>query len=48
MYDIAPILGDNLYARSSISEKIANITRLPENRMFLHAAQLTLTVSASR
>ncbi|KAG1773390.1 pseudouridine synthase [Suillus placidus] len=38
-----PILGDNLYARSSISEKIAKITRLPEQRMFLHAAQLTLS-----
>ncbi|KAG1740582.1 pseudouridine synthase [Suillus lakei] len=38
-----PILGDNLYARSSISEKIAKITRLPEKRMFLHAAQLTLS-----
>ncbi|KAG0699617.1 pseudouridine synthase [Suillus ampliporus] len=38
-----PILGDNLYARSSISEKIAKITRLPEKRIFLHAAQLTLS-----
>ncbi|KAG2357464.1 pseudouridine synthase [Suillus spraguei] len=38
-----PILGDNLYTRSSISEKIAKITRLPEKRMFLHAAQLTLS-----
>ncbi|OAX37834.1 pseudouridine synthase [Rhizopogon vinicolor AM-OR11-026] len=38
-----PILGDNVYARSSISEKIAKITRLPEKRIFLHAAQLTLS-----
>jgi 23S rRNA-/tRNA-specific pseudouridylate synthase len=42
---IAPILGDSLYTRSSISEKITKITRLPEKRMFLHAAQLTLSVS---
>jgi 23S rRNA-/tRNA-specific pseudouridylate synthase len=41
---IAPILGDPLYTRSSISEKIAKITRLPEKRIFLHAAQLTLSV----
>jgi len=38
-----PILGDNLYAKSNISEKITKITRLPEKRMFLHAAQLTLS-----
>ncbi|KAG1761296.1 pseudouridine synthase [Suillus occidentalis] len=38
-----PILGDDLYTRSSISEKIAKITRLPEKRIFLHAAQLTLS-----
>ncbi|OJA14457.1 hypothetical protein AZE42_06746 [Rhizopogon vesiculosus] len=38
-----PILGDNVYARSNISEKIAKITRLPEKRIFLHAAQLTLS-----
>lgn len=38
-----PILGDHLYTRSSISEKIAKITRLPEKRIFLHAAQLTLS-----
>lgn len=45
MGNIAPILGDNVYTRSSISEKIAKITRLPERRIFLHAAQLTLSVS---
>ncbi|KAJ8586245.1 pseudouridine synthase [Rhizopogon salebrosus TDB-379] len=38
-----PILGDNLYTRSSISDKIAKVTQLPEKRIFLHASQLTLS-----
>jgi hypothetical protein len=34
-----------LYTRSSISDKIAKVTQLPEKRIFLHASQLTLSVS---
>ncbi|KAH7907655.1 pseudouridine synthase [Hygrophoropsis aurantiaca] len=36
-----PILGDNIYTRNPVSEKITSITKIPENRIFLHAARIT-------
>ncbi|KAI6033191.1 pseudouridine synthase [Pisolithus orientalis] len=38
-----PILGDALYSRKSISEKITQVIRVPEHRVFLHASRLTLS-----
>ncbi|KAH7882719.1 pseudouridine synthase [Phlebopus sp. FC_14] len=38
-----PILGDPMYTRSAISDKIARITRVPEDRIFLHASRLCLS-----
>ncbi|KAH0834154.1 pseudouridine synthase [Lanmaoa asiatica] len=36
----APILGDPVYSRGPISEKITRTIRVPENRVFLHASRL--------
>ncbi|KAF8439877.1 pseudouridine synthase [Boletus edulis BED1] len=35
-----PILGDPVYSRSPISDKIARTIRVPEHRLFLHASRL--------
>ncbi|KAI6040264.1 pseudouridine synthase [Pisolithus marmoratus] len=40
-----PILGDTLYSRKPISEKITEVIRVPEHRVFLHASRLTLSAS---
>ncbi|EGO02906.1 hypothetical protein SERLA73DRAFT_165833 [Serpula lacrymans var. lacrymans S7.3] len=37
-----PILGDTVYTRSTPSEKIAGVTTVPENRIFLHASHISL------
>ncbi|KAH7919460.1 pseudouridine synthase [Leucogyrophana mollusca] len=39
----APILGETVYTRSPISEKITSVTKVPENRIFLHAARISLS-----
>ncbi|KAL4073853.1 pseudouridine synthase [Scleroderma citrinum] len=38
-----PILGDTLYSRKPISEKITHLLRIPEHRLFLHSSQLILS-----
>ncbi|KIK27652.1 hypothetical protein PISMIDRAFT_164361 [Pisolithus microcarpus 441] len=38
-----PILGDALYSRKPISEKVTQVIRVPEHRVFLHASRLTLS-----
>ncbi|KAI6040262.1 Na+ dependent nucleoside transporter C-terminus-domain-containing protein [Pisolithus marmoratus] len=40
-----PILGDTIYSRKPISEKITEVIRVPEHRVFLHASRLTLSAS---
>ncbi|KAG6331756.1 hypothetical protein ID866_7330, partial [Astraeus odoratus] len=38
-----PILGDTLYSRKPVSEKIASLLHIPKDRVFLHASRLTLS-----
>ncbi|KAI6021478.1 pseudouridine synthase, partial [Pisolithus microcarpus] len=45
---ILPFLGDALYSRKPISEKVTQVIRVPEHRVFLHASRLTLLGEFSR
>lgn len=36
----APILGDGVYSRSEVSEKVRTVISLPADRLFLHASQI--------
>ncbi|KIK93591.1 hypothetical protein PAXRUDRAFT_828804 [Paxillus rubicundulus Ve08.2h10] len=38
-----PILGDPVYTRSAVSDKVARVIKVPENRIFLHASRLCLS-----
>lgn len=42
---LAPILGDTLYSSKPISEAIAQISPVPEGRIFLHASEISILVS---
>ncbi|KAF4611677.1 hypothetical protein D9613_003649 [Agrocybe pediades] len=43
----APILGDGVYSLSNVSQSILDVTTVPENRLFLHAHEVSLFVRAS-
>lgn len=43
---IAPILGDTIYSKTEVHERIKAITKVPENRIFLHASHVSFYVSA--
>ncbi|KAF9560356.1 pseudouridine synthase, partial [Agrocybe pediades] len=38
----APILGDGVYSLSNVSQSILDVTTVPENRLFLHAHEVSL------
>ncbi|KZT05061.1 pseudouridine synthase, partial [Laetiporus sulphureus 93-53] len=37
----APILGDTVHAKAKLSPKITDVVKVPENKMYLHASQLS-------
>ncbi|PPQ66414.1 hypothetical protein CVT26_011283 [Gymnopilus dilepis] len=37
----APILGDTLHSQSSVHSSISALTQVPENRLFLHASEIS-------
>jgi hypothetical protein len=41
----APILGDNVYSKTEVHERIKAITKVPEDRIFLHASHMSFYVS---
>ena len=43
----APILGDDLYSNTEPSKDIIALTPIPENRMYLHAHEISFFVRFS-
>ena len=43
----APILGDDLYSNTEPSKDIIASTPIPENRMYLHAHEMSIFVRIS-
>ncbi|KIJ30190.1 hypothetical protein M422DRAFT_214678 [Sphaerobolus stellatus SS14] len=39
----APILGDSLHSQSKISEKILEVAKIPEDRLFLHSSNISFS-----